>query len=89
MRRERTDSERLTDNAVLLSLWALAQTHLGGDAVGDRLKLMKLAFLTVYPLYWDKIKALNLGFLLHVGTIYRPSHRQLARPGGARSAAGR
>src|SRR5690348_7974218 len=62
MRRERSDIERVADNAVLLSAWALAQQKAGTEALGDRLKLMKLAFLTAYPLYWDRIKALNLRF---------------------------
>lgn len=62
MRYERTEFERLADNAVLLTLWAESQKEAGGDAVGDKLKLMKLAFLAAYPLYWDKQKALNLQF---------------------------
>ncbi len=62
MRRERTDYERLSDNAVLLSLWSMAQERNGHEAVGDRLKMMKLAFLAAYPLYWDRVKALNLRF---------------------------
>src|SRR5690349_20349629 len=62
MRRERTDYERLTDNAVLLSLWARAQQRSGKEAAGDRLKLMKLAYLAAYPLFRDRIKALNLRF---------------------------
>jgi len=40
----------------------MAQERNGGEAVGDRLKMMKLAFLAAYPLYWDRIKALNLRF---------------------------
>lgn len=62
MRYERTESERLSDNAVLLALWSQAQTVSGEEAVGDKLKLMKLAFLAAYPLYLDKVKALNLRF---------------------------
>lgn len=62
MRRERTDAERLLDNAVLLTLWARAQERSGGEAAGDKLKLMKLAFLAAYPLYLDRVKALNLRF---------------------------
>lgn len=62
MRRERSDQERLFDNAVLLSLWAQAQKQAGKEVVGDRLKLMKLAFLAAYSLYWDRVKALNLRF---------------------------
>ncbi len=62
MRWERSDYERMTDNAVLLALWARAQKRSGAEAVGDRLKLMKLAFLAAYPLYWDRIKVLNLRF---------------------------
>jgi hypothetical protein len=62
MRRERTDSERLSDDAVLLALWSMAQQRGGNEAVGDRLKMMKLAFLTAYSLYWDRVKALNLRF---------------------------
>jgi hypothetical protein len=62
MRRERTDYERLTDNAVLLSLWARAQERSGQEPAGDRLKLMKLAFLAAYALFRDRVKALNLRF---------------------------
>jgi hypothetical protein len=62
VRYERTDLERLTDNAVLLSLWAKAQEQAPDGAAGDRLKLMKLAFLAAYPLYVDRVKALNLRF---------------------------
>jgi hypothetical protein len=62
MRYERTDYERLTDNALLLSLWAKTQERAGGTAAGDRLKLMKLAFLAAYPLFWDRTKGLNLHF---------------------------
>jgi hypothetical protein len=60
MRRERYDSERLSDNAVLLALWARVQESNGAETVGDRLKLMKLAFLAAYRLYQDRVKALNL-----------------------------
>jgi hypothetical protein len=62
MRHERTDFERLADNAVLLSLWAQAQQRAGGEFAGDRIKLMKLAFVAAYPLFWDRVKALNLRF---------------------------
>ena len=62
MGRERTDYERLMDNAVLLTLWARTQQQSQKDHLGDRLKLMKLAFLTAYPLYWERVKALNLRF---------------------------
>lgn len=62
MRRERTDWERLSDNAVLLHLWAASQELSGGEEAGDRLKLMKLAFLAAYPLFRENIKALNLCF---------------------------
>lgn len=62
MRRERTDSERLQDNALLLSLWAMAQKRSGGESVGDKLKLMKLAFFATYTLFQDSNKALNLRF---------------------------
>jgi uncharacterized protein YwgA len=62
MRRERYDYERLSDNAMLLSLWAQAQKYTGTETVGDRLKLMKLAFLAAYRLYLDRVKAFNLRF---------------------------
>ena len=62
MRYERTDYEELTDSAVLLCLWSEAQERSGENAVGDRLKAMKLAFLVAYPLYRDRVKALNLQF---------------------------
>lgn len=62
MRRERTDNERLTDSAILLTLWAQAQEHMNEESVGDRLKLMKLAFLATYNLYSNGIKGLNLRF---------------------------
>lgn len=65
MRHERTDIERVTDNAVLLTLWAMAQEQNPEHAVGDRLKAMKLAFLTTYELFWDNVKALNLAFYRH------------------------
>lgn len=59
---ERTDEERRSDDALLLTLWARAQVHAGGDVAGDKLKLMKLAFLMAYPLYRDGVKSLNLQF---------------------------
>jgi hypothetical protein len=62
MRRERTDFERLTDNALLLTLYARAQETAQSEAAGDRLKLMKLAFLSAYDLFRDNIKAFNLRF---------------------------
>ncbi len=60
-RLERTDRDRLLDSAVLLYLWAGAQSR-AGDAAGDRLKLAKLAFLAANDLYWNRIKAVNLSF---------------------------
>jgi hypothetical protein len=62
MRYERSDTERRMDDALLLALWSRAQQQAGGEAAGDRLKLMKLAFLAAYPLYRDNVKALNLRF---------------------------
>ena len=70
MRRERTDHERLSDNAVLLYLWARAQDQSSSEAVGDRLKLMKLAFLAAYPLFRGRVKALNLRFFRHTWGPY-------------------
>ena len=66
MRRERYDYERLSDNVMLLSLWAQVQQRSEDkQTVGDRLKLMKLAFLAAYRLYRDRVKALNLRFYRH------------------------
>lgn len=62
MRAERTDYERLTDDALLLCLWDRAQQVSGQEAVGDKLKAMKLAFLAAYPMFRDRLKGLNLGF---------------------------
>ena len=62
MGRERTNQERLSDNAILLTLCWKSQKHTGADCVGDRLKVMKLAFIATYKLYWDEVKAINLGF---------------------------
>lgn len=63
MRRERTEYERMVDNVLLLSLWARAQEcSPGREFIGGRLKLMKLAFLVAYDLYWKKIKGLNTRF---------------------------
>jgi uncharacterized phage-associated protein len=62
MRYERIDSERRSDDALLLTLWEKAQQASGDEAVGDMLKLMKLAFLAAYPLYRDRVKALHLQF---------------------------
>jgi uncharacterized protein YwgA len=70
MRRERVDSERLSDNAILLYLWARAQDGSSCEGIGDRLKLMKLAFLVAYPLFRDKVKALNLRFFRHTWGPY-------------------
>jgi hypothetical protein len=62
MSRERTDYERLTDDALLLCLWSLAQKREPASKVGDRIKAMKLAFLVAYPLFRDRVKALNFEF---------------------------
>lgn len=62
MRYERSDHERLTDNAILMCLWARSQNCAGSAFLGDRIKLMKLAFFTAYDLYVQQIKALNLEF---------------------------
>jgi len=62
MLRERTYDERVTDDAVLLVLWARAQERCGEEAAGDRLKLMKLAFVAAYRLHTARVKALNLRF---------------------------
>src|SRR5437763_296743 len=71
MRHERTEDERLADNALLLTLWAEAQKRGPRETAGDRLKLMKLAFLAAYPLHLDGVKALNLAF-------YRYTHGPMA-----------
>lgn len=62
MRSERTPSERLSDNVLLLHLWAKAQRQINKPTLGGRLKLMKLAFLAAYPLYLDGTKAFDLQF---------------------------
>lgn len=67
MRYERTDAERRSDNALLLTLWAQAQRRSSEPdeqlrTAGDKLKLMKLAFLATYRLCQDNVKALNLQF---------------------------
>lgn len=58
----RTEEEHLTDNAVLLALWAMSQERSPKHAVGDPFKLQKLTFLTTYDLYHEQFKALNLEF---------------------------
>jgi hypothetical protein len=73
VRYDRTDSERLTDNAVLLHLWAGAQIMANSDA-GDRLKLTKLAYLAADRLYWSGVKALHLPFFRYT---YGPFSRGL------------
>ena len=62
VRQERTDRERLFDDAVLLYLWSEAAGRSSDGAAGSRLKLTKLAFLAANDFYWNKIKAVNLPF---------------------------
>jgi hypothetical protein len=59
-----TYDEQLLNDVLLLSLWAEAQKAMGSDTetVGDRFKLMKLAFFAAYDLYTTKVKALSLTF---------------------------
>jgi hypothetical protein len=59
---ERTPEEHLDDDTLLLCLWAQAQERSKSTTVGDRLKLMKLAFLPTYHLFRERTKALNLKF---------------------------
>jgi uncharacterized protein YwgA len=74
MRDVPNELERLTDKAILLSLWAKTQEHSGDNAAGDRLKLTKLAFLLEYPLFRQSIKALNMKFFRYT---YGPYSEQL------------
>jgi hypothetical protein len=62
MGRERTPYERMVDNALLVSLWSLAQDRSPDHMVGDRIKATKITFLAAYPLYHDRIKAFNFEF---------------------------
>lgn len=61
MRETRTYQEALADRAVLLSLWHRTSTTPMEDA-GDKLRLMKLAWLVHFDLFSDNVKALNLPF---------------------------
>jgi len=59
MRVDRTFEERLIDSA--LSLVLLSQIP-DGEAIGDRLKVMKLLFLTEYRMFTERAKGLNFTF---------------------------
>jgi hypothetical protein len=67
---ERTDEERLIDDALLLCLWARAQERAKSDSVGDRLKLMKLAFLPAYQFFRERTRALSLKFFRYTHGPY-------------------
>lgn len=70
MRRERTDRERLYDDAALLYLWSQAQLRSTDGSAGDKLKLTKLAFLAANDFYWNRIKAVNLPFFRYTWGPY-------------------
>jgi hypothetical protein len=59
MRTERTPEERLVDDAISLALLLHVQNE---EGAGDRLKVMKLLFLTNYQLFSQRAKGLNLTF---------------------------
>lgn len=61
MTAQRTFDERLTDAALLLTLWTRAAKDPTSDA-GDRLRQMKLAFLAAHRLQEERVRALNLSF---------------------------
>lgn len=66
MREERTADEALTDDALILALYALAQNEAARetrtDSVGDRLKAMKLVFLANSRMFNEGAKGLNCTF---------------------------
>lgn len=62
MREERTPQEKLTDSALILSLYHLAQKRNREAVVGDRLKAMKLAFLANHAMFAHRAKGLNCTF---------------------------
>lgn len=57
----RTQPQRWTDAAILLALWTKAAKKPLEDA-GDRLRLMKLAFLAAHDLHEQRFRALGLTF---------------------------
>ncbi len=72
MARDRTEYEKMVDLAMLLSIWERTQecSPRPLQTAGDRLKLMKMAFLVGYDLYWQKIKALNTPFFRYLWGPY-------------------
>ena len=58
---ERMQAQKWVEAAILLSLWTRSAKKPWEDA-GDRLRLMKLAFLTTHDLYEQRFKALDLTF---------------------------
>ena len=57
----RTQPQRWADAAILLALWTKAAKKPLEDA-GDRLRLMKLAFLAAHDLHEQRFRALGLTF---------------------------
>ncbi len=62
MRQTRTVTEEQIDDMILLTLWSEFQKSRGDSSVGSRLELQKQAFLLAYPLFCNRVKALNLNF---------------------------
>lgn len=69
MRAERTIEEVLIDKAVTLALLSRVSAHISDGrnhaAIGDRLKLQKLTFLTEYPMFQKRIKGMNFTYFTY------------------------
>lgn len=61
-REHRTPEEKLTDNALLLALMGQVSVTPDCPYVGDRLKVMKLAFLAAHRMFAARDKGLNFTF---------------------------
>ena len=61
-RTERTHEERLIDSALLLSMLGRVMQTPDDVWVGDRLKVMKLAFLATYRMFRQQQKGFNFSF---------------------------
>jgi len=61
MREARTDTEKIIDKALYLSLLDMV-ADVKGNIIGDRIKCMKLAFLVEYPMFENRIKGFNCVF---------------------------
>ena len=58
--------QSLIDSMMLLTLWTRAAPEDGAPSIGDRQRLMKLAFLFSHALSEERIDALGLSFFLTV-----------------------